>query len=99
MERIVAVSTAPHRFLESSDLTPGQMTYRLRSLRPHRMIERIPKCHRYRLTDFGLRTAWVFAPTYARILRPGLGRILPEVSVSTGPLRRCFDQLWGCPPG
>lgn len=75
------------------DLTPGRMTYHLRRLRLHGMIERIPKSHRYRLTGLGLRTAWFFTRTYSRILRPGLGRILPELSTSNGPLRRCFDKL------
>jgi len=31
--------------------------------------------------------------TYSRILRPGLGRILPELSQSNGRLRHCFDKL------
>ena len=78
---------------QSADLTQGRMTYHLRRLRLHGMIERIPKSHRYCLTDVGLRTAWFFTRTYSRILRPGLGRILPDLSTSTGPLRRCFDQL------
>lgn len=76
-----------------ADLTQGRMTYHLRRLRLHGMIERIPQSHRYRLTDLGLRTAWFFTRTYSRILRPGLGRILPELSASTGALRRSFDQL------
>ena len=78
---------------QPADLTQGRMTYQLRRLRLHAMIERIPKSHRYRVTDLGLRTAWFFARTYSRILRPGLGRILPELSQSNGPLRRCFDKL------
>ena len=57
------------------------------------MIERIPKSHRYRVTDLGPRTAGFFTRTYSRILRPGLGRILPELSQPNGPLRRCFDKL------
>jgi hypothetical protein len=35
----------------------GRMTYDLRRLRLHGMIVRIPRTHRYHLTDFGLRTA------------------------------------------
>ena len=31
-------------------LTPGQMTYHLRRLRLHGLIERVPKSHRYRVT-------------------------------------------------
>src|SRR6201996_2627073 len=75
------------------ELTQGRMTYQLRRLRLHGMIERIPKSHRYRLTPFGLRTAWFFTRTYSRILRPGLGNILPQLSSANTPLQRCFDKL------
>jgi hypothetical protein len=84
---------APLLGQKPTELTQGRMTYHLRRLRLHGMIERIPKSHRYRLTDLGLRTAWFFTRTYSRILRPGLGAILPELSASTNPLRRSFDQL------
>jgi hypothetical protein len=69
------------------------MTYQLRRLRLRGMIERIPKGHRYRLTPFGLRTAWFFTRIYSRILRPGLGNILPQLSSANTPLQRCFDKL------
>ena len=69
------------------------MTYHLRRLRLHAMTERIPKSHRYRVTDLGLRTAWFFTRTYSRILRPGMGRILPEFSLANSPLRRGYDEL------
>jgi hypothetical protein len=84
---------APLLGQQPAELTPGRMTYHLRRLRLHGMIERIPNTHRYRLTDLGLRTAWFFTRTYSRILRSGLGRILPELSAPNGPLRRCFDKL------
>ena len=86
-------SLAPLLGQQPAEMTPGRMTYHLRRLRLHGMIERIPQSHRYRLTDMGLRTGWFFTRTYSRILRPGLGRILPELSVPNGPLRRCFDKL------
>jgi len=70
---------------QPAELTPGRMTYHVRRWRLHAMIERIPKSHRYRVTDLGLRTAGFFTRTYSRILRPGLGRILPELSHSNGP--------------
>ena len=84
---------APLLGQQPENLTQGRMTYQLRRLRLHGMIERIPQSHRYRLTDLGLRTAWFFTRTYSRILRPGLGRILPQLSTPNGPLRRCFDKL------
>jgi hypothetical protein len=84
---------APLLGQQPGDLTQGRMTYNLRRLRLHAMIERLPKSHRYRLTDLGLRTGWFFTRTSSRILRPGLGRILPEVSTPNATLRRCFDKL------
>ena len=84
---------APLLGQQPADLTQGRMTYHLRRLRLHGMIERIPNSHRYRLTDLGLRSGWFFTRTYSRILRPGLGKILPELSTPNGPLRRCFDKL------
>lgn len=86
-------SLAPLLGQQPADLTPGRMTYHLRRLRLHAMIERIPKSHRYHVTDLGLRTAWFFTRTYSRMLRPGLGRILPQLCPSNSPLRRCFDKL------
>jgi len=74
-------------------LTAGQMTYHLRRLRLHQIIERISGTHRYRLTDFGLRIALFFTRVYNRLLRPGLGTILPHFSHLSCPLRRAFDKL------
>jgi len=74
-------------------LSPGQMTYQLRRLRLHGMIERIPKTHRYCITHLGLRTAWFCTRIYSRILRPGLGTSLPELSPPNSSLRHCFDKL------
>jgi hypothetical protein len=69
------------------------MTYQLRRLRLHGLIERIPKTHRYRLTDFGFRVALFCTRAYSRILRPGLGLVLPATSSLPCPLRRSFDRL------
>jgi hypothetical protein len=73
--------------------TQGRMTYQLRRLRLHGLIERIPKTHRYRLTAFGLRVAVFCTRAYSRILRPGLGLVLPATSSLPTPLRRSFDKL------
>jgi hypothetical protein len=69
------------------------MSYHLRRLRLHGLIHRIPKTHRYRLTDFGLRTALFCTRAYARIFRHGVGLVLPTTSPIPNPLRRCFDKL------
>jgi len=84
---------APLRDQPIDHFTQGRMTYQLRRLRLHGLIQRIPKTHRYRLTDFGFRVAVFCTRTYARILRPGLGLALPATSSLPFPLRRTFDRL------
>src|SRR3954453_7166610 len=41
----------------AQSMTQGQMSYHLRRLRLHGIIERIPRTHRYRVTDSGWRMA------------------------------------------
>ena len=43
-------------------MTPGQMTYHLRRLRLHGLIERIPGTHRYQVTRQGWRAALFLHP-------------------------------------
>ena len=74
-------------------MTPGQMTYHLRRLRLHGLIERIPHTHRYQVTDFGWRTAYFCTRTYNRLLRPGLAHLMSAPAPDDTPLRRCFDRL------
>src|SRR5271166_443081 len=75
------------------DMTPGQMTYHLRRLRLHSLIERIPGTHRYRVTRLGWRTALFCTRTYNRILRPGLAQIVPIGVLDDSKLRQGFDQI------
>ena len=69
------------------------MTYQLRRLRLHGLIERIPKTHRYRVTDSGWRTILFYSHTYNRVLRPGLSQVCPALALENTALRKCFDQL------
>jgi len=77
----------------SQTITPGQMTYQLRRLRLHGVIQRIPKTHRYRVTDQGWRTAMFCTRTYNRILRPGLAHVCADEPDSDNPLRHSFERL------
>lgn len=74
-------------------LTPGQMTYHLRRLRLHGLIERIPHTHRYQVTSSDWRTALFCTRTYNRILRPGLAQVIPDAALDDSALRRSLDQL------
>ena len=73
-------------------MTAGRMTYDLRRLRLHGIIERVPHTHRYQVTPFGLRVAMLFTRTYARVLRPGFSLALDPLAVDT-PLRRQLERL------
>lgn len=61
--------------LERDEFTQGRMSYDLRRLRLHGLIERIEHTHRYRLTKKGLGSVQFYHQTYSRILRPGLSVI------------------------
>src|SRR3954470_3655800 len=72
----------------------GRMTYDLRRLRLHGIIERIPRSHRYQLTPQGVRIALFFSRTYTRLLRPKLAQIMPaSAPPASSPLRVAFDRL------
>lgn len=89
--RDLRAHVAPLLGLDPDTMTAGQMTYDLRRLRLHALIERIPHTHRYHPTDRGLRVAWFFTHTYNRLISPGLADL--EDPTSTGPLRATFKQL------
>lgn len=79
--------------LDPAHYPVGRMTYDLRRLRLHGIIQRIPRSHRYQLTPDGLRISLFFTRTYARLLRPALADIMANAPPSGSPLRTAFDQL------
>lgn len=74
-------------------ISQGTITYQLRRLRLHGLIERVPASFRYRVTDFGFRVALFFTRIYNRLLRPGLAAALPTLRAIPTPLKRAFDTL------
>jgi hypothetical protein len=69
------------------DMTSGQITYDLRRLRIHGLIERIPRTHRYQVTDTGLRHALFLTRLHVRFLRPGLAELTGQPPPVPAPLR------------
>ena len=69
---------------DPSHWTQGRLTYQLRRLRLHGMIERVAGSHRYTVTERGYRIALWLSRCQARVLRPSLGQLLSPTS--------CFDQ-------
>jgi hypothetical protein len=74
-------------------VAPGRMTYQLRRLRLHGLIARLPGTHRYQVTESGLRLALFFTRVHARLFRPGLSVLTPDVAQDDAPLRRAFAHL------
>ena len=83
---------APLLGLTPADMTQGRMSYDLRRLRLHGLIERVPATHRYTVTDHGMKIAIFLTRAHTRLIRPGLAELLDDHSPPT-PLRRRFDQL------
>jgi hypothetical protein len=65
-------------------MTSGQITYDLRRLRLHGLIERTPGTFRYQVTDTGLRCARYLTRLHDRLLRAGLAELTdPSPPAST----------------
>jgi hypothetical protein len=79
--------------IDPSQLRPGRMTYDLRRLRLHGLIERIPHTHRYRLTEHGLKTAMFYSRLYNRVLRPGMSLLNPTDAQPSNALHRRFSAM------
>jgi hypothetical protein len=87
-ERLAALSGC-----NPAAISQGAVTYQLRRLRLHRLIERTPTSFRYQVTDFGLRVGLFYTGVYNRILRPWLAAALPTLRAINSPLRRAFEAL------
>jgi hypothetical protein len=74
-------------------MTSGQITYDLRRLRMHGLIERIPGTFRYQVTDTGLRTARYLTGVHDRLLRTGLAEIT-EPGTPTPATLRAADRAY-----
>jgi len=83
---------APLLGLPAELMTAGQLTYDLRRLRLHGLIQRVPETHRYTVTDRGLRLAIYLTRVHRRLLCDGLADLLDEHAIPT-PARRHLDRF------
>jgi predicted MarR family transcription regulator len=67
--------------IDPASMTPGRMTYHLRRLRLHGLIERTPHTNRYRVTDFGLRAALVLTRVHNRFLTTVMADAAPTADI------------------
>jgi hypothetical protein len=81
-------------------ISAGQVSYDLRRLRAHGLIDRIPGSHRYRTSDRGLHHAMLITHIDTRLLHPGLAQLTDPAPPAPTPLRnaarnyqRVLDQF------
>ena len=66
---------APQLGTTPEDMTSGQISYDLRRLHAHQIIERIPHSRAYHVTKDGLALALFFTRLIRRVLIPGLAQL------------------------
>ena len=98
--RDLRILIAPLLGKTPEDITAGKMTYDLRRLRAHGLIQRIPNTRRYQVTDIGLQDALLFTHAHAHLLRTGLAELTDPSPPRSSPLRAAarayqaaFDDL------
>ena len=81
-----------------SDISQGALTYQLRRLRLHGIIEKVANSFRYRITASGFRAALFFTRAYNRLLRPGLAAPRPSLRRDCCPIQKhhCYPNASGC---
>lgn len=77
--------------LLGTDYSASQMSYDLRRLRIHGLIERIPKTNTYQLTPEGIRVAVFYTKLHHRLLRPLLDA--PDQPPAPIELRRAMNTI------
>jgi len=83
---------APLLGTPADTMTAGQLSYDLRRLRHHGLVQRVPGTHRYTVTDHGLHLALFLTRVHTRLLRPGLSDLLDHTAQPT-PIRRHLDHF------
>jgi len=78
---------------QEDQITQGKMTYDLRRLRLHGLIERIETTHRYQLTKKGLGVVFIYQRTYARILRPLLSALCGGSTSANSPEAKALKHI------
>jgi len=91
--RDLRVQLAGLMSLNMAELTQGRMTYLLRKARMHGLIAKVPKSHRYRLTEPGLRLSLFYTRAYNRLLEPAAARILVQAGEPTQKGHNTIDRL------
>ena len=80
--------------LEPEQYSSGAMTYDLRRLRLHGVIEKIPRTHRYHLTPEGLRVCLFMVKVHQRLFINGLSQMCDDSYIEQpGSVARAGRQM------
>lgn len=79
--------------LTPEQYTQGKMTYDLRRLRLHGLIERVTGTHRYQLTAIGVKVTQFYVRVYSRVLRPVLSVGSLQSESSRKPIQKLDRAL------
>jgi hypothetical protein len=79
--------------LKADDITRGRMSYDLRRLRLHGLLQRIKGSHRYRLTPAGLKVALFYSRTYHHVIRPGLSLLHAPHNLNPSGLAHTYQAF------
>ena len=90
---------APLLGLQADEYRSSRATYDLRRLRMRGLIERIPRIHRYRVTETGQRVALCYSRVHRRALGPALSAVLDqtmptELGKTVERFDRQINRLW-----
>jgi hypothetical protein len=76
------------------DYSQGQMSYDLRRLKLHGLIQRIASTHRYEVNQKGFKVALFFNKVHRRILTSGLSQLFDPVNnQNSQPLVKAFNKV------
>jgi len=85
------------RGLDPDTVTAGQITYDLRRLKSHGLIQKIPRSNRYQVTDQGLSDSMFLSAVHDRLLPTGLSDLhtpLPApIRTATRNYRQAIEDL------
>jgi hypothetical protein len=98
MPPICASISPPCRGANPKSISPGAVTYQLRRLRLHGLIERLPNSFRHRVPDVGFRVALFFTRTYTTACcapdwQPRSRACAPTPAPSSAPLNLLGAQI------
>ena len=81
--------------LLGTDYSSSQMSYDLRRLRLHGLIERTPGTNSYTVTPEGIRVAVFYTKLHGRLLRPLLDADQPPAPVELRRALRTIEDVLG----